>query len=109
MVLFYLRNEEMPLAIRWSHYTKINVQRESSNFGVYELGNAGGILYIGEGHVYTRLMSHFPDGSEPVVGASLYRVEYTGSKLRATQRQNAELDAYKRKHGKYPPFSQRKG
>lgn len=98
----------MPLAIRWSHYTKENVSRETDNFGVYELGNVNGILYIGEGHVRTRLLSHFPDGSEPVVGASFYRVEYTGSKLRATQRQNAELGAYKRKHGKYPPFNQRR-
>jgi hypothetical protein len=99
----------MPLAIRWSHFTKDNLSRETDNFGVYELGNDDDILYIGEGQVYTRLMSHFSTGSQPVVGASYYRVEYTGSKLRATQRQNAELGSYKRKYGRYPPFNQRKG
>lgn len=99
----------MPLAIRWSYFTKTNVGRETNHYGVYELGNVNGVLYIGEGHVYSRLMAHFADGSEPVVGASYYRVEYTGGKEKATQRQNAELSAYKRKHGKYPSFNQRKG
>ena len=74
----------------------------SDNYGVYELGNAYDILYIGEGHVFTRLMAHFADGSDPIPGASLYRVEHTGSKLRAQQRQNAELASYYRKHGRYP-------
>jgi hypothetical protein len=50
----------MPLAIRWSYFTKDNVSREGDNFGVYELGNDADILYIGEGQVYTRLMCHFP-------------------------------------------------
>ena len=100
---------EMPLSIRWSWFTKDNVSRETNNYGVYELGNADGILYIGEGRVYSRLMAHFSYGSEPIVGASYYRVEYTGGKERAKQRQNAELSAYKRKYGKYPSFNQRKG
>ena len=99
---------QIPLAIRWSHFTKEMVSRETKSFGVYELGNNDGILYIGEGHVHTRLMAHFPDGSEPVVGVSYYRVQYTGGKLKATQRQNAELAAYKKKHGKYPPFNRRR-
>jgi len=99
----------MPLAIRWSYFTKTNVSRETNHYGVYELGNSDDILYIGEGRVYTRLMAHFSDGSDPVVGASLYRVEYTGGKDKAVQRQNAELSAYKRKHGKYPRFNRRKG
>ena len=99
----------MPLAIRWSAFTKKNVRRESENYGVYELGDSSDILYIGEGHVYTRLMSHFADGSEPTLGVSSYRVEYTRSKLRAVQRQNAELNSYRRKHRKYPRYSKRKG
>lgn len=107
--IFRIGDSEMPLAIRWSSFTKENVRRETNHYGVYELGNTNGILYIGEGHVYTRLMSHFSDGSDPIPGASFYRVEYTGSKERAVQRQNAELLAYKRKHGKYPRFNQRKG
>jgi len=98
----------MPLTIKWSRFTKNNVSRETNNYGAYELGNADGILYIGEGHVHSRLMAHFADGSEPVVGASYYRVEPTGGKEKARQRQNAELSAHKRKHGKYPSFNQRK-
>lgn len=99
----------MPLTIKWSRFTKANVSRETDGYGVYELGNVTGVIYIGEGHVYSRLMSHFPDGIDPIVGASLYRVEYTGGKDRAKQRQNAELGAYKRSHGDYPRFNQRKG
>lgn len=99
----------MPLVIRWSSFTKDNVSRESDDYGVYELGNVTGVIYIGEGHVYSRLMSHFPDGTAPIVGASLYRVEFSGGKDRAKQRQNAELGAYKRRHGDYPHFYQRRG
>ena len=99
----------MPLAIKWSAFNKENVSRESDNYGVYELGNFDDILYIGEGQVYTRLMAHFADGSDPIPGISSYRVEYTRGKLRATQRQNAELDSYERKHGKYPKYSKKKG
>ncbi|MCK4434006.1 excinuclease ABC subunit C [Candidatus Bathyarchaeota archaeon] len=99
----------MPLPIKWSHFNKDNVSREAYHFGVYELGNSDDILYIGEGKVKARLMAHFSDGSDPIPGASFYRVEYTGSKDRAVQRQNAELASYKRKHGKYPRFNQRKG
>jgi len=99
----------MPLAIKWSAFNKDNVRRESDNYGVYELGNVNEILYIGEGQVYTRLMAHFADGSDPIPGASFYRVQYTGSKLRAEQRQNAELASYNRKHGRYPRFNRRRG
>ena len=99
----------MPLPKRWSYLTKEDVTRETANYGVYELGNEYDILYIGEGAVYTQLMSHFSTGRAPIVGASYYRVEYTGGKDRAVQRQNAELHAYKRKHGRYPRFNRRKG
>ncbi len=99
---------ELPLAFRWSYYTKVNVFRETDGYGVYELGNDREILYIGEGHACSRLMTHFPDSSEPVFGASYYRVEYTGSKERAEQRQNVELEGYRRQHGAYPRFNSRK-
>jgi len=99
----------MPLAIKRSSFTKENVARETDNYGVYELGNDDYILYIGEGNIYRQLMSHFPQGRAPIVGASYYRVEYTGGKAKAVQRQNAELAAYKRKYGRYPKFNQRKG
>jgi len=99
----------VPLAIKWSYYTKENVGRESNNYGIYELGNGSGVIYIGEGRIYDRLMCHFAQGSEPCPGASYYRVEYTGGKDRCVQRQNAELDTYRRQSGKYPAYNTRKG
>ena len=104
-----LMGEKMPLLKKWSAFNKINVYRETDNFGVYELGSKLGIIYIGEGHVRSRLLSHFSYGSDPIVGASHYRVEYTSGKARAVQRQNAELETYKRTYGKYPRYNQRKG
>jgi hypothetical protein len=101
----------MPLSIKWSRFNKAEVlANESDKYGVYELGNdSGEILYIGEGQVRTRLICHFPQGSEPVVGTSCYRVQYTGGKTRCLQRQNAEMDSYLRKNGCYPKFNTRKG
>ncbi len=99
----------MPLAIRWSYFTKENVKREGDNYGVYELGNKDDILYIGHGQLYTRLMIHFPDASDPMVGISYYRVEYTGSKERAEERERAELKRYYRKNGRYPKYNKRIG
>ena len=98
----------MPLALKWSYFDKGTVSREGDEYGVYELGNEYDILYIGEGHVYSRLMAHFPGGRDPIVGASGYRVEYTGSKARAEQRQNAELAEYRRTHGRLPRFNGRR-
>ena len=99
----------MSLQIRWSDYNKDRVGEETDNYGVYEIGNDFDILYIGEGQVRSRLLSHFPQSSEPVVGSSLYRVEYTVGKDRAVQRQNAELLKYYRDTGHYPRFNTRKG
>jgi len=100
----------MPIAKKWSYYTKENVRMEPDNYGVYEIGNSntGEILYIGEGHVRTRLLVHFPDGSEPVVGANGYRIELTSSKDRGVQRQNALLADFLRRHKRLPKFNQRK-
>ena len=95
----------MPLQIKWSNFNKDNVSRESDNYGVFEIGNDSGVLYIGEGHIHSRLISHFPQGTEPVVGASYYRVEYTGGKERCEQRKSAELDAHYKNNGSYPKFN----
>ena len=99
----------MSIQKKWSHYTKENVKKEPDNFGVYQLSNKEqGILYIGEGHIRTRLLAHFPNASEPVVGASLYRYELTGSKKRCVQRQNSLLIDYRNSHNKKnPPFNSR--
>lgn len=97
----------MPLLKRWSIYNKTNVTNEVDNYAVYELGNSntGEILYIGEGHLRTRLLSHFPNGSEPVVGANGYRYELTGSKLSCTQRQNSELRRFQEAEGRLPKYN----
>ncbi len=100
----------MPLKIRWSKFQKDKCSSETDYYGVYELANGSGeIIYIGEGHIRTRLLSHFQNGSDPIVGASFYRVELTGSKGRAVQRQNAELEKFQSEYGQLPRFNQRKG
>ena len=99
----------MPLAVKWSSFNKENVSKEKDNYGIYELGNSEDILYIGQGIAKLRLMSHFPDGTDPIVGVSLYRVEYIGSKERAEQRERVELANYERRHGRLPKFNHRRG
>ncbi len=82
------------------------VDTEHDSNGVYEiLDRNEDILYIGQGLVLTRVMSHFPDGTEPIDGARFYRVEYVDSKEKAEKRQKDELDSYYSKHEKYPPFN----
>lgn len=100
----------MPLSTKWSKYSKVDVQKyETDNYGIYELANSNELLYVGEGKVRERLVSHFPGGDDPTPGASHYRTQYTQSKERAVQRQNAELKAYMSSHnGKLPRFNQKK-
>jgi len=103
----------MPISKKWSYYTKDNVNREDDYFGVYEIGHieSGEVLYMGEGRVRSRLLAHLPDGTryhENVVGANGYRCEYTGSKERAIQRQNALLRDFMNDYGELPKFNQRR-
>jgi len=99
----------MPIGKRWSSFTKANVQRETDNYGVYELGDSNGtVQYIGEGQVRSRLLAHFADGSEPIPGTKYYRVEYTGSKARCVQRQNALLNEFQKRYGRLPKYNQRR-
>ena len=99
----------MPIQKKWSDYKKENAKKEPDNFGAYQLANKNReILYIGEGHVKTRLIAHFPNASEPVVCASFYRYELTKSKERCRQRQNALLKEYMdSNNGSTPPFNTR--
>lgn len=98
----------MPIAKKWSDYKKKNVQDEINLYAVYELGNSEEVLYIGEGQLKVRLMAHFPDGKEPVIGASGYRYELTGSKKKAVQRQNALLADFFKTHKRLPKYNQQK-
>lgn len=100
----------MPLFKKWSNFNLASVSRETDAYGVYELAAPNGqILYIGEGHVNARLLAHFIIGGDPIPGTSLYRVEYTGSKERAGQRERVELRDYIRSHGTCPKFNDRLG
>jgi len=100
----------MPLFLKWSDYTKVNVSTEPDSFGVYELANnVGNVLYIGEGRLRQRLLSHFITGKSPIPGVSKYRAEITGVKERAQQRERSEIRAFQRKHGDCPKFNDRLG
>lgn len=98
----------MPINKKWSAYTMDHVKENQTNhYGVYEIGNAVEVIYIGEGHVKTRLLAHFPLAPEPVVGGGLYRVAYTGGKERCVQRQNALLAEFLKANGRLPRFNER--
>ena len=102
----------MSISKKWSHYTKENLQMEPDNFGVYEIGHiaTGEVLYIGEGHIRSRLLAHLPDGTrahENVVGADGYRYELTGRKETAIQRERALLNEFRKKYGRLPKYNQR--
>lgn len=98
----------MPINKKWSTYSKDNVKANATdNLGAYEIGNSLEVLYIGEGQVKTRLLHHFPNAREPVVGGSGYRVQYTGTKAKAVKLQNELLAEFKKKHGRLPRFNER--
>ena len=102
----------MAIAKKWSHYTKANLENVPDNFGVYEIGHiaSGEVLYIGEGHVKSRLLAHLPDGQrthENVVGADGFRYELTGGKEKAVQREKALLKEFLAKYGRLPKYNQR--
>ena len=102
----------MPLSKKWSYYSKENINFLPNRYAIYEIGNidSGEVLYIGEGLLYDRLKAHLPDGTrthENVVGANGFRFELTGSKVRARQRQNAELAKFERAYLRRPKFNQR--
>ena len=107
--LYDVRGSSLPIGKKWSSFTKANSRGETDNYGVYELGSStDSVHYIGEGHVKSRLLAHFADGSTPIPGTKSYRVEYTGSKVRCVQRQNALLNEFKKRYGKLPKYNQRR-
>jgi len=98
----------IPLTSRLWIYTKGVVDHDKDQYGVYELLDSNDILYIGQGLVHSRLIAHFPDGSDPIVGATQYRIEYTASKKVAERREKEELDKYYSQNRRYPKFNQRR-
>ena len=108
--MFHKGGYKIPISKKWSAFTKENVNRETDSLGVYELGDTNGdVHYIGEGKVKTRLLSHFARGGDAIPGTKFYRVEYTYSKARAVQKQNALLKKYEKKRSKLPRFNRRRG
>ena len=96
--------------MRWIRFTKANVSKVPNVYGVYEIADGTkDTLYFGSGKLKGRLLAHFPRGSDPIVGASYFRYEKTGSLERARQRERALLREYYRKHGRLPPFNQKIG
>lgn len=49
-----------------------------------------------------RTLRHFLQGSHPISGAALYRLEELGSKERAEQRERALIKEYMRSHDDMP-------
>ena len=94
----------------WVRCTKQNVQKVPDVYGVYEIANATqDTIYIGSGKLRSRLLAHFPRAIDPIVGASYFRYEKTGSLDRARQKERALLRAYYYKHEKLPRFNQKIG
>lgn len=78
------------------------------NIGVYEVaGSLKNTVYYGEGAIRARLLDHLNKRELP--RGKYFRFEVTNSKRRAVQRQNALLEEYKKKYGKYPMYNERKG
>ncbi|MCK4444076.1 MAG: excinuclease ABC subunit C [Thermoplasmata archaeon] len=99
----------MAIPKKWTSFNKKNVSGVVNVYGAYELGDRSGeVIYIGEGRLRDRLMSHFSNGSDPIPGTARYRYEQTSSKERAVSRQNALLREFKRKYGRLPFFNQRR-
>ena len=100
---------EIPIQKKWSTFNKSRAYGESNNLGVYELGGRfNQVLYIGEGRIREQLLSHFSNGSAPCPGTAGYRVEYTKSKARAVQKQNALLAEYEARYGRLPKYNQKR-
>ena len=101
----------MPLHGRWVEFKKLKVHTEPDYYGVYELSDSRcNVLYIGQGKIHTRLLAHFNDGSDPVPGISYYRKEFTFNKIKAEQRERAEIKLYGKNHnGLLPKHNHRIG
>lgn len=93
----------------WCDYNTSSVSRNApTNIGVYEVGDSSkNTAYYGEGDIRARLLDHLNKREFPL--GRYFRYESTNDKQRAVQRQNALLEEYKRRRGKYPIYNERKG
>lgn len=100
----------MPLPVKWSKFTEKDMYRVDAVCGVYELGDADGeIIYVGHGVLRDRLLAHLR-GENPCTHklAEHYRIQKTGSKRRAEQRERAEMNWYAKRHDGNLPLCNRR-
>ena len=99
----------MPLAIRWSKFTKENLDRVDPVYGVYELGDKNkNVIYIGQGILSERLWAHKTSDRPCFKKARYYRFQKTGGKERAEQRERAEMNVYEDQYGVLPECNKRR-
>lgn len=95
----------MPLPTKWSKYSPESLDRVDPVYGVYELGDENkNIIYIGQGILSERLSAHMKTKGH----ARYFRFQKTGGKLRAEQRERAEMNAYLRRHDTLPRSNKRR-
>ena len=92
----------------WKVYIKEEVNAHPESIGAYQIADSNkNIIYIGEGNIRARLLAHFPDGDDPVVGGSYFDYVVTNDKSKALMLQNKYLGDFKAEHGQLPLFNQK--
>ncbi len=95
----------MPINKKWSKFNKKLIDSEKDEFGIYELADKNGIIYIGGGKIKSSLTQHFRDGEYPIVGTSYYRVIYTKGKEVQDRSLKRELKKYFEENDNYPKYN----
>ena len=91
---------------KWSVLNQENMQKVPNVYGVYELADSKkNIICIGQGKLHERLAIHLSNFED----AKYFRLDRTGSKERAEQRERALLNEYERKHGCLPKYNKKRG
>jgi len=100
---------EVPLPVKWSKFTDEDFDRVDEVYGVYELGDKDkNVIYIGQGILRDRMLAHKASNKTCVKKTQYYRVEKTGGKKRAEQRERAEMNKYERQNDVLPECNKRK-
>jgi len=95
---------------KWSSFTKENVKRIKDIYGVYEIADKyKNVIYVGQGKLRSRLMSHFLNGLDPIPGAAYFRAMPTGNKAKAVRKERSILKEYLKRFNKLPKYNDRVG
>lgn len=89
----------MPLETRFWPYRPT---RPPDVVGVYELGRAGHVLYVGAGRIRDRLQCHHRDDKKQF---QQYRCVVTNDSRRAQQLERGALLVFKSRHGRLPKYN----